>query len=765
MLLVPLLYALGQQIQRTARQNKPCLVLAHCVLCRDQNLLARLLLGDPQLHLAGAAVAQHLVQPQGRDLVAGADAVIVGLARKRQRHDALLLEVGLVDARKRLGQDDAGAQVARLQGGVLARRALAVVVLGDDEPVLAAGLPARCERGDGVAGPVEVVRGIDLARLGVDGRVERVGGDVGQVALVLEPGPGGGDGVGGALAGDFDEHAQAGEVRGGERGEGLEKSETLGRGRNGDGHIGISGLGEHAEGGDARLKRRLGALFTTRRRELKVAAVGRLEGVGDGVEGGGAGKGHGGDNLGGGEKVHGFRVPVVAAAKVAVVRRQDGVGRALAHAVLSLPLADTRPARIRQQHAARALKGLERAVALERRANLLAAGGDVKVGNGLEPRGGRLLEERLDTRHVLVRRIRAAANQARRERLGPLLVPDCVLELGQRRGQVRRERAVDVRLQRRQVNRDALVILGAVVGLKPESRVRRRARAGKRLQRVNVGNGLRAARRRQVPRRRLRVGKDGRRRADLGAHVADGGHAGAAERIDAGPKILDNVAGAAADRQLAGEPQDNVLGRGPAAQRARQLDAENLGGLELPRRTHHGLDRVSAAHANRDRGEAARVGAVAVGAEHHQTRQGVVLQHRLKVKHLFVGLDARGQVVLGALGPDNQMVAVDARGDGGPLEVARHELQQCHLSRSVLHVDAVGDAAHTAAIVRAREQRLLDIVQVAVENLLGEGQALGTENATDLRVLVEEPLVGGRQRRGRRKGAGGGGGGESAGEL
>ncbi|PNY26225.1 Uncharacterized protein TCAP_03843, partial [Tolypocladium capitatum] len=174
--------ALGQQVQRAAREDEPGLVLADGVPRRDEHLLAAGL-GDPQLNLTPAAVAEHLVQPDGGDLVARRDLVVVGLVGERQRHDALLLEVRLVDARKRLGQHDARAEVARLQGGVLAGGALAVVVLGDNEPLLAAGLPARAELGDGVPAAVEVVRGVDLARLGVDGRVERVGADVGQVAL------------------------------------------------------------------------------------------------------------------------------------------------------------------------------------------------------------------------------------------------------------------------------------------------------------------------------------------------------------------------------------------------------------------------------------------------------------------------------------------------------------------------------------------------------------------------------------------------------
>lgn len=50
--------------------------------------------------------------------------VVVGGVGKGEGQQALLLQVGLVDAGKRLDDDGAGAQVARLQRGVLAGGAL-----------------------------------------------------------------------------------------------------------------------------------------------------------------------------------------------------------------------------------------------------------------------------------------------------------------------------------------------------------------------------------------------------------------------------------------------------------------------------------------------------------------------------------------------------------------------------------------------------------------------------------------------------------------
>ncbi|KND89645.1 hypothetical protein TOPH_05698, partial [Tolypocladium ophioglossoides CBS 100239] len=113
-----------KNVQRAAREDEPRLVLADGVPRRDEHLLAAGL-GHLQLNFTLAAVAEHLEQPQCGDLVARGDLVVVGLVGKDQRHDALLLEVRLVDARERLGQHDARAEVAWLQGGVFASGALA----------------------------------------------------------------------------------------------------------------------------------------------------------------------------------------------------------------------------------------------------------------------------------------------------------------------------------------------------------------------------------------------------------------------------------------------------------------------------------------------------------------------------------------------------------------------------------------------------------------------------------------------------------------
>lgn len=465
------LVTLGEQVQRATGQDKASLVLGNRMLGLDLHHLASVLLGNPEGNLALATVLEHLVQTDRSHLIAGVNQVVILLVGERQGHDTLLLEVGLVDSGKGLGDDDAGAQVTGLKGSVLARGALAVVVLGNDEPGLVALLPLLGQLGNGVLGAVEVVGDVDLARGGVDGRVERVLRDVGQVALVLEPGAGGGDGVGCALAGDLDKHAQAGEVRVGERLKGLEEGETLRGGRDGDFHVRVGGSRLDLEDLAAGFEGGFGTLETLGRGELEFLAVGGGQAVGDGVEGGGTGVGHGGDDFGRGEEVHGFEVTVVATAEVSVVGSKDGVGGALGDVILTLPLADAGTAGVREDNTTSLLESLKGVVSLKGSTNALGTGGNVEVGSGLDTSllGG--LDNALATGHVLVGAVSAATDQTSRKLLGPLLLLDSLLELGKRNGKIGSEGTVDMGLKLRKVDLDQLVVLSALVGLELEERV------------------------------------------------------------------------------------------------------------------------------------------------------------------------------------------------------------------------------------------------------------------------------------------------------
>ena len=70
----------------------------------------------------------------------------------------------------------------------------------------------------------------------------------------------------------------------------------------------------------------------------------------------------------------------------------------------------------------------------------------------------------------------------------------------------------------------------------------------------------------------------------------------------------------------AGDPQDDVLGRGPTAQLAGQVHRDAARVQQLPRQPGDDLDRVRAADAHRAGAEAAGVGRVRIGADDHARR-------------------------------------------------------------------------------------------------------------------------------------------------
>ena len=148
----------------------------------------------PGLQLVGSQDVQLILDPNG---------IVSRGIGERQREHPLLLEVGLVDACKAAGYHGHSSEISRLQRGVLAAGALAVVPVAEDAPSHACIAVALCDSRDGIDGSGGEVEGLAAESLGVDGGFcagEEVVGDVGKVAAVFVPGAGGGDVVGGAFA-------------------------------------------------------------------------------------------------------------------------------------------------------------------------------------------------------------------------------------------------------------------------------------------------------------------------------------------------------------------------------------------------------------------------------------------------------------------------------------------------------------------------------------------------------------------------------------
>ena len=106
-----------------------CSGLNVCV--HSKSIVRAVGLGDAAPH---RLVGRQVGQAEHRDAVVLADLVVGGRVGERERQQALLLEVRLVDAGERAGEDHPAVAEAGLHGGVLARRALAVVLVADGAP-------------------------------------------------------------------------------------------------------------------------------------------------------------------------------------------------------------------------------------------------------------------------------------------------------------------------------------------------------------------------------------------------------------------------------------------------------------------------------------------------------------------------------------------------------------------------------------------------------------------------------------------------------
>lgn len=154
--------------------------------------------------------------------------VVIGGIGEGQWQQTLFLQVCLVDASKRFDNDGASAQVTWLQSGMLAGRALAVVLITDSDPLNVVGLVVASNLGH-IAPCVGtlVLDLVHLVVLGVGGTNEHVVGDVVQMTTVLQPGTGSRDVIGGALSLNLNQHGQIRQILTVPFVEGLQQLQTL----------------------------------------------------------------------------------------------------------------------------------------------------------------------------------------------------------------------------------------------------------------------------------------------------------------------------------------------------------------------------------------------------------------------------------------------------------------------------------------------------------------------------------------------------------
>ena len=397
-----------------------------------------------------------------------------------------------------------------------------------------------------------------------------------------------------------------------------------------------------------------------------------------------------------------------AAEEVAVERAQAhaaGVGRE-AHA-------DARAARALEQARAAGEDVRERAAVREHGQHLLRPRRD---GQAHARGDGPAAEQGCDLEHIEQGRIRARADAD--------LIDLCARERCDRDDVVRAVRAGDHGLQRVEIDVDNAIILCVRV-----------ARKGGEVRRAPLGREKRA---RHVVRR-----EDGRRRAELGAHVRDRGAFGHGQRRDAGAAPLDDRADAALDRQDAQQLEADVLGRDIGLQRAGEVDLEHLRHGDVVRTAAHGDRDVHATGAEGQHADAAAGGRVAVGADERLARLAEALELHLvadavaragEPDAVLFGHGLEIAVVVRVFKAGLQRVVVDiGHAQFGPdaRDAHRLKLQIGHRAGGILRerlVDAQGDLAAGCHVA---------VQQVGADDFLSKGLTHGFSASPSYFLLRE----------------------------
>ena len=289
------------------------------------------------------------------------------------------------------------------------------------------------------------------------------------------------------------------------------------------------------------------------------------------------------------------------------------------------------------------------------------------------------VEDGGDRHDVAIRRVRAAADGD--------LVDRLACDLAHRLHDVGHVRQRDQRLQRGEIDHIALVVDGALVG---------------RERTVYVFPALAAQ---EVP-RHLIAREDRRRRAKLRAHIRDGRALGHGQRLHAVPRILDNLADAALDREQGEHLQDDVLRAHALSESARQMHLGDARHVQHERLARHRARDVEAARADREHTDAAARRRVRIAAEERRARPSEALKVHLMTdavagarEEYAVLLRDRLQilVIVGILEAALQGVVVDIA-DGklrlDLIDAHRLKLQVRHRARRILRqrlVDAYAD--------------------------------------------------------------------------
>jgi hypothetical protein len=203
-----------------------------------------------------------------------------------------------------------------------------------------------------------------------------------------------------------------------------------------------------------------------------------------------------------------------------------------------------------------------------------------------------------------------------------------------------------------------------------------------------------------------------------------------------------------------------TLRSSPARELTGKLDTNDLRSLQLPRKTSHDINSVGTTNTNSGHTETTGIGSVRVGTDEESTRESVVLKHdlvndtrtglpetnvvlgagcRQEVVDFLVDVLSAGQILLSANLSLDKMVTVDGGGSRNRRHAGRHELEDSHLGGGILTSYTVG--AELEVALASHNLLTMGIVQMGVQDLLGEGKRSVQTSANNLEVLAHLLVV------------------------
>ena len=274
--------------------------------------------------------------------------------------------------------------------------------------------------------------------------------------------------------------------------------------------------------------------------------------------------------------------------------------------------------------------------------------------------------------------------------------------------------------------------------------------------RLRVWNDAAAIRRLEVRAHVVVVGEHGSRRADFRAHVGDSRLACRADGARARPDVLDDGVSAAGYGEFARDIQDDVLRRRPSAHLAGKVHGDVARIQHFPRQARHHLNGVSASHAHGASAKPAAVWSMRVRANHQLAGKGIVFQRDLvddagarspESCAELGGCRAQEVIDFAVLGERlaqvcrafdarlNEVVAVDACGNGYRLSLRLHELEHAGLPEHVLQQHSV--RADVQVALAGHHILIFGVVEVSQQHLVGERKRLIQPSSDDCEIALD----------------------------